>query len=148
MTDANRVTGNGMPTLLMKTGRVPRAPALGTRPAFLPLKTAPPTWQHRGFSRQSEGRHNTLYFASGKVCAKGLRPLWIPRRSGYASRGTGRSRAPFPLRLVACPAALRGVRAEGRRERDGSIRHSVTFAESQISDIGIDNDNLIGYTVR
>ena len=102
-----------MPTLLVKTGRVPRASALETRPVLLPLKTAPPTWRRRGFSRQSEGRHNTLYFASGKVCAKGLRPLWKPRRSGCASREMSRSRAPFPLQLAACPAALRGVRTEG-----------------------------------
>ena len=69
-----------MPTLLMKTGRAFLALARKSHPVFLPLKTAPPTWRRCGFSSQSEGRHNTLDFASGKVCAKGLRPLWIPRR--------------------------------------------------------------------
>ena len=61
-------------TLLMKTSRVFLASARKSRPVFLPLKTAPPIGRRRGFSRQSEGRHNTLYFAFGKVCGKGYAP--------------------------------------------------------------------------
>jgi len=58
----------------VKTSRVFLAPARKSRPVFLPLKTAPPFGRRRGFSRQSEGRHNTLYFAFGKVCGKGYAP--------------------------------------------------------------------------
>ena len=60
-----------MPTLLAKPSRAFLAPARKPRPVFLPLKTALPTRRRRGFSRQSEGRHNTLYFAVGKVFGRG-----------------------------------------------------------------------------
>ena len=61
-------------TLLVKTSRVFLASARKSRPVFLPLKTPPPIGRRRDFSRQSEGRHNTLYFAFGKVCGKGYAP--------------------------------------------------------------------------
>jgi len=52
-----------------------------SRPVFLPFKPAPPIWRQRGFARQSEGRHNILYFAAGKVCAKGAAaPLETPEK--------------------------------------------------------------------
>ena len=51
-----------MPTLLVKIGRVPRAPALGTRPVFLPLKPAPPISGVAGLSgsRRAGITHYTL----------------------------------------------------------------------------------------
>jgi predicted RNA-binding protein YlxR (DUF448 family) len=102
-----------MPTLLVKTGRVFLAPARKSRPVFLPLKTAPPIRRRRGFSRQSEGRHNITHYTlpPAKCVPKGPRPLWKPRRSGFVSRKMGRSRSPFPLRLTACPDDVRVVGA-------------------------------------
>jgi len=91
------VRGRGMPTLLTKTGQLPRAPALGTRPVFLPLKTAPPIWRRRGFEWQSEGRHNITHYTLplAKCVPRGLRtPLETPekrlrRRARRPGRGDG-----------------------------------------------------------
>ena len=91
--------GRGMPTLLMKTSRVFLASARKSRPVFLPLKTAPPIGRRRGFSRQSEGRHNiTHYTLPPAKCVAGARPC---TPSGCASREMGRLRFPFPPRLAA-----------------------------------------------
>ena len=61
-----------MPALLTKTRRV-----------FLPNKIVPPTRRRHDFARQSEGRHNTLYFATQSVWqGKPLHPAARLRRCG------------------------------------------------------------------
>jgi len=78
--------GNGMPALLTKNrpcfSRVrPQAGGFASEnPARFPAAQIP------GFSRQPEGRHNTLDFAYAKSCAKwGCGPLWKPRRIALRS---------------------------------------------------------------
>jgi len=54
------------------------------------------------------------------------------------------ARAPFPLRLAACPAAVRGGRAEGRRGQDGRRSTKTIFDKA---DYRVDNTSIIGYNV-
>ena len=144
-----------MPPLLIKTGRAFLAPARKPRPVFLPLKTAPPMRRRRDFSRQSEGRHNTLDLAIARCVPNGAAapfgnprlPCACPPASAKPSGFGWLTRA---LRAIQKPPIVLALRSDIQRLLWGTVagrgirRRMFCMLNFYISDIFIDNNKNIG----